>query len=141
MISIILLFLLSLFAVCLGIQLGYDPGYLLININHWSIESTLSVAIIALFLIFASIHMILLSFHWLTDLPQKYKNWRMIIKNVLLSLPIVSFKKSNKLSFQKLLKTFHKFPKVPVKSNWMKHVCYLFSCLPFTPANCQMPSP
>ena len=36
----------------LGIQLNNDPGYVLITINHWIIETTLWVHVFALLLLF-----------------------------------------------------------------------------------------
>nr|WP_019218081.1 hypothetical protein [Legionella tunisiensis] len=52
MIRVLMIFLLLLASVYLGIQLNRDPGYLLIAINHWTVETTLLVAIFALIISF-----------------------------------------------------------------------------------------
>lgn len=75
MIRALLIFLLLLLSVFLGTQLRQDPGYLLITINHWTIEMTLWVAIIGLFLSFVVLHTFLLFFHWICRVPTKWNSW------------------------------------------------------------------
>ena len=75
MIRALLIFILLLGSVWLGIQLQHDPGYLLVAINHWTIETTVWVAIIALVLIFIILHTILLLLHWIVHLPTSWGNW------------------------------------------------------------------
>lgn len=52
MIRILIIFIVLLASVWLGIQLNRDPGYILIAINQWTIETTLWVAIIGVILAF-----------------------------------------------------------------------------------------
>ncbi len=75
MIRALFVFLLLLVSVWLGIQLQQDPGYLLIAINHWTIETTLWIAIIGLFLIFVILHTLLLLLHWIIHCPTSWNNW------------------------------------------------------------------
>ncbi len=67
--------LLLLASVYLGVQLQHDPGYLLIAINHWTIETTLWIAIIGLFLSFVILHTFLLLLHWIFHFPTTWNNW------------------------------------------------------------------
>ena len=69
------IFILLLASVLLGVYLQRDPGYVLIAIHHWSIESTLSVAMVVLCLAFILFHSALLLLHWLVHLPMAWKNW------------------------------------------------------------------
>ena len=75
MIRALFIFILLLGSVWLGVQLKHDPGYLLIAINHWTIETTLWVAIVGLVLTFCVLHMLLLSLHWILNLPTAWNNW------------------------------------------------------------------
>ena len=76
MIRILLIFLVLLASVYLGLQLQHDPGYVLIAVNHWSIETTLWVAIVALFLLFVILHTLSLMLRWLVHSPTTWNNWR-----------------------------------------------------------------
>jgi HemY protein len=73
---ILFIFLLLLASVFLGTQLQHDPGYLLIAINHWTIETTLWIAIIGLFLSFVILHGFLLLLHGIFHFPTSWGNWR-----------------------------------------------------------------
>lgn len=75
MIRLLLAFLVLLLSVWIGVQLQHDPGYLLIAINHWTIETTLWVALIGLFLIFILFHTMLLLFHWIVNFPASWNKW------------------------------------------------------------------
>ncbi len=75
MIRIIFIFFLLLTSVWLGIQLHQDPGYFLIAINHWTIETTLWVAIIGLALIFILLHLLLSLINWIAAIPTSFKSW------------------------------------------------------------------
>lgn len=57
MIRVLFAFLILLAAVILGIQLNKDPGYVLIAINHWTIETTVWVAIFTLILLFMIVYL------------------------------------------------------------------------------------
>lgn len=69
------IFLVLLASVGIGVQLQHDPGYLLITINQWTIETTLWVAVIALFFSFVLVHTLLLLLHWIVNFPTSWKNW------------------------------------------------------------------
>ena len=75
MIRALLIFLLLLASVWLGIQLQHDPGYVLIAIHHWTIETTVWVAIIGLVLIFIILHLFLLLLHWVIHIPTSWSDW------------------------------------------------------------------
>jgi HemY protein len=75
MIRVLCIFLLLLGSVLLGIQLHNDPGYVLIAINHWTIESSLWVALFALLLIVTITHLSLQCIHKLTKTPSTIQKW------------------------------------------------------------------
>ena len=72
----VLIFVLLLASVWLGVQLHLDPGYVLIAIHHWTIESTLVVALLGLSLFFLMLHGLLLLLHWIAHTPQSWRHWR-----------------------------------------------------------------
>ena len=72
MIRAVLIFIILLASVWLGIQLQHDPGYLLIAIHHWTIETTVWVATLGLILMFLVLHAFLLLLHWLIRLPASW---------------------------------------------------------------------
>lgn len=76
MMRILLVFLVLFISIYLGIQLKDDPGYVLISVHHWTIESTLWVAILILCCLFVILHGLLLITHWLHHLPTTWENWR-----------------------------------------------------------------
>lgn len=76
MIRIFFVFALLLASVLLGIQLSKDPGYLLITMNGWSLETTVWVALGALLILFFFIHTLLIVVHRLSHLPQSFADWR-----------------------------------------------------------------
>lgn len=76
MIRVLLIFVLLLISIYLGLQLNHDPGYVLIAINHWSVETTLSVALFALLLLFVLIHAFLVFMKHLMQSPHKYQEWK-----------------------------------------------------------------
>jgi len=75
MIKVLFIFILLLASVWLGIQLQHDPGYMLIAINKWTIETTLWVAISAFILLFLLLHMLLLVLNWTLHIPLSWSNW------------------------------------------------------------------
>lgn len=75
MIRVLVIFLILLASIVLGIQLQHDPGYFLVEINHWTIETTFWIALIALVVLFVVFHSLLLIFHWTTHLPRAWSNW------------------------------------------------------------------
>ena len=67
------IFILLLASVWLGVELYQDPGYLLIAIHKWTIETSLGVAIPALVLSFLIAHALLLLLHWITHTPAAWR--------------------------------------------------------------------
>lgn len=76
MIRTISIFILLLVSVWLGIQLHHDAGYVLIAINKWTVETTLSIAIPALVLFFVVLHALLGLLNWIIHIPASWKEWR-----------------------------------------------------------------
>lgn len=76
MMRALFIFLLLLLSVGLGVQLHRDPGYLLIAINHWTIETTLWVAIVGLILLFLFFHTLLVLMKWVGHIPSAWHNHR-----------------------------------------------------------------
>lgn len=76
MIRIVFIFLLLMVSIGIGLQLSHDPGYVLIAINHWTIETTLLIAIMGLLLIIISLHSLLTLLNRLIHLPSNYQQWR-----------------------------------------------------------------
>jgi uncharacterized protein HemY len=75
MIRTLLIFLLLLGSVWLGVQLHDDPGYVLVVLNHWSVEVTVWTALITVLTVFFILHLFLLSLSWVIHLPQKWTHW------------------------------------------------------------------
>ncbi|RAP34517.1 protoporphyrinogen oxidase [Legionella quinlivanii] len=65
-----------LLAIVLGIQLNHDPGYLLIAVNHWTIETTLWFAILGIILCFFLLHWLILFVQKLCHSRSNYRAWR-----------------------------------------------------------------
>lgn len=76
MIKLLFVFLLLFASACLGVILHDHPGYVLIAINQWTIESTVSIAILALIICFVILHALLLCFHWIAKTPQMWQHFR-----------------------------------------------------------------
>ena len=74
MMRALFIFLLLLLSVGLGVQLHRDPGYLLIAINHWTIETTLWIALLGLILLFLVLHMLLVLLKWVVRIPSAWHN-------------------------------------------------------------------
>ncbi|ARB92450.1 heme biosynthesis HemY N-terminal domain-containing protein [Legionella longbeachae] len=75
MIRVLFAFLILLAAVILGIQLNKDPGYVLIAINHWTIETTVWVAIFTLILLFMIVYLFLGICQKISLTPSKLTRW------------------------------------------------------------------
>jgi HemY protein len=75
MIKVLLTLLLLFASVWLGIQLHDDPGYVLIVLRHWSIESTVWIATAAMLLAFILLHLLFLSFGKITHFPKAFHHW------------------------------------------------------------------
>lgn len=68
-------FLILFASVALGIQLNKDPGYVLITINHWSVETTVWVAIFTLIIFFMILYLFLRICQKITHIPSKLTQW------------------------------------------------------------------
>ncbi len=75
MMRILIAFVILLGSVLLGIQLNDDPGYIMITINHWIIETTVWFAAFTLLLLFLIIHILLQLFHKISNTPGIIHQW------------------------------------------------------------------
>lgn len=73
---IILAFFILLTAVLLGIQLNKDPGYVLIAMNHWTIETTLWIMIFSLIFLFLIMYLAFRLSHKILHTPSSFMKWR-----------------------------------------------------------------
>lgn len=62
-------------AVVLGLVLVREPGYVLIALGEWSLETTLSLLVFALLLGFAALYLALRFFAGLRRAPQRLQHW------------------------------------------------------------------
>ena len=76
MIKTIWIFLILLVSVWIGAHLQHDPGYVLIAIHHWTIETTLWVGGSLLIVAFVGVHLLLLLLSWLSGRPRSWRRWR-----------------------------------------------------------------
>ncbi len=77
MIRTLLIFLLLLGSIWLGVQLHEDTGYVLIALNHWTVEATVWTMFIALLFIFLVLHLFLITLNWIAHIPQRWHYWRL----------------------------------------------------------------
>lgn len=75
MIRLLCIFLILLGSVLLGIQLNNDPGYVLIGVNHWTLETTLWVAVFSLLLFFIIIYSLLQLLNKIARTPRAIQRW------------------------------------------------------------------
>jgi len=73
--KIFILLILFLIAVYLGLWMKQDSGYVLITYKNWSVETTLWVLIIAIFLAFIIFNFIIGLFNIIIGMPNFLKNW------------------------------------------------------------------
>lgn len=85
-------FLLLLLVVILGVSIHRDPGYVLINYQNWSIETTLWFAVLALIILFMLFYFFLRIFRAASLLTDNWHQWSERRKE----------KKANKFTFQGL---------------------------------------
>lgn len=72
---LIVYFLILLGSVWLGIKIHKDPGYVLITYQKWSLETTLWFAILAIFLAFFILSLLLRLFQSTTSLSTRLDTW------------------------------------------------------------------
>lgn len=104
MIRTLLIFLLLLGSVWLGVQLHNDPGYVLIALNHWTLEATVWTMLTTILCLFFVLHLFLLSLNWVLHLPQRFRYWRFKRKTAHI-IKKRSFEKTNELKQMLALKT------------------------------------
>ncbi|MBI2785396.1 MAG: protoporphyrinogen oxidase [Legionella longbeachae] len=75
MFRLLIAFFILLLAVILGIQLNKDPGYVLIAINHWTIETTVWVAAVLLIILFFTIYFLLRLCKKISQTPGALSRW------------------------------------------------------------------
>lgn len=75
MMRIFLAFIVLMIAIILGVQLNKDPGYVLIAINHWTVETTLWVLVIGLIILFSILHLLLRLSHQISQTPGALSRW------------------------------------------------------------------
>ncbi|KTD14692.1 protoporphyrinogen oxidase [Legionella gratiana] len=75
MMRVLFAFVILLVAVILGIQLNKDPGYVLIALNHWTIETTVWVAALAVILLFMVLYLFLRLCQTITHTPSTLTKW------------------------------------------------------------------
>ncbi len=66
-------------AIILGLQLKHDPGYVLIALNHWTIETTLWFFCLLIIITFYALHLAIQGTHWVMRLPHVWHAWRMSV--------------------------------------------------------------
>ncbi|MFT4058527.1 MAG: heme biosynthesis HemY N-terminal domain-containing protein [Legionella sp.] len=75
MTRLFLSFFILLAAIIVGIQLNKDPGYVLIALNHWTIETTLWIAILSLLFLFLLIYLFIRLCHKISHTPKAISRW------------------------------------------------------------------
>ncbi|KTD01676.1 protoporphyrinogen oxidase [Fluoribacter gormanii] len=75
MMRILLAFLILLGSVALGIQLNKDPGYVLIAINQWTIETTAWVAVFGIIILFIAMYLVLRLCQKISHTPSTLTQW------------------------------------------------------------------
>lgn len=75
MTRLFLAFFILLAAIILGVQLNKDPGYVLIAINNWTIETTLWLMILGVILAFLILHLIIHLCHKIARTPGAISQW------------------------------------------------------------------
>lgn len=75
MMRLLFAFLVLLAAVVLGVQLNKDPGYVLIAINYWTIETTVWVAVFGIIILFIVLYLILRLCQKISHTPSSLTRW------------------------------------------------------------------
>lgn len=75
MMRLLFAFLILLGAVALGVQLNKDPGYVLIAINHWTIETTVWVAVFGIIILFIVLYFLLRLCQKISHTPSALTQW------------------------------------------------------------------
>ena len=75
MMRTLLAFVILLGAVYLGLQLHYDMGYVLIRLNHWTLETTFWVALFGLILFVLLLQFLIQCLYKIAKAPRALKLW------------------------------------------------------------------
>ena len=75
MIRLFVYFLILLASVWLGLQIHKDPGYVLITYQHWSVETTLWFAILAVVVIFFLLYLLMRLLRGTSNISGRFRNW------------------------------------------------------------------
>lgn len=76
MIRILLIFTLLFASAWVGIQLNADQGYVMVAYDMWTLETTLSVALLTLLLSFSLLYLTLKILRGFIHLPSSWHQWR-----------------------------------------------------------------
>lgn len=76
MLKALIIFTVLIAAVGLGLEIRHDAGYLLITINHWTIEMTLWIALLVFILVFFLMHTGLLLLYKIKNIPSSVHHWQ-----------------------------------------------------------------
>ncbi len=77
MIRMLLIFILFSGSIWLGLQLHHDTGYVLISLNHWTIEATVLTMLLTLLIIFFVLHVTLITLNWFLDIPRRWRYFQL----------------------------------------------------------------
>jgi HemY protein len=75
MTRLIIAFFILLAAVVLGVQLNKDPGYVLIALNHWTLETTVWIALFGLIILFILLYFFLRLVQKISHTPGALSRW------------------------------------------------------------------
>lgn len=76
MTRLVMILLLLFLAVYLGLQFNQDPGYVLIAVNHWTLETTLWFTLISILVIFVLLHSLLILTTKIGQIPTQIHTWQ-----------------------------------------------------------------
>lgn len=76
MIKIFFVFLLLFVSAWVGVALHSHPGYVLIAVEHWTVETTLAVAVAILGIAFLIFHILFLLIRWAAHTPEMWRHFR-----------------------------------------------------------------
>jgi len=81
MMRAIFVFLLLLGAIWLGLLWQHDPGYILITIQHWTIETTIWMGCIVLLIVYVLLYIILRLLSAIINARATWKTWRAKVRD------------------------------------------------------------
>ncbi len=73
--TLILTLIILAIAIWLGILMHHDSGYVLIAYNHWSLETSLWVAVVAVFVVVIVLYLLVKLINGLLNLSGRYRRW------------------------------------------------------------------